>query len=357
MSRSAQIEARAGEWLARRDGEAWSASDEADFQAWLAESTEHVVSFVRLEAAWDQAKRLKALGGGVSAGDVPDPERWQMHSTIEPASENVHPHVARSRRWTRFRWAIAAGIFIAIGSGVTAYFWPSGSTFDTPVGGLASVPMSDGSQVTLNTDSRVRLVVSETERRVELERGEAFFDVAKDSQRPFIVAAGDKRVVAVGTQFSVRRDGVEVRVFVTEGTVRIDEATGSAVTAARPDDPSLMLSAGSIARTSEAGVLVEEATVTEVENHLSWRTGQLVFRDIELAEAVAEFNRYNTRKIVIGDPEVAVIRLSGKFRATQFEAFARLMEEGFPIRAQRVGDDIVLSDRRKETERYPVPQP
>jgi transmembrane sensor len=82
---------------------------------------------------------------------------------------------------------------------------------------------------------------------------------------------------------------------------------------------------------------------------LSWRTGYLIFRDMALADAIAEFNRYTVRKIVIDDPTVAAIRVSGKFRSTQFEAFVRLLEEGFPVRAHSVGDRIVLTDSRSAT--------
>lgn len=374
MDSSIQIEERAAQWLARRESGAWSASDEAEFNAWLEQSTLHVVAFVRLEAAWNHAKRLKALSAGVQPGTVPSPEDWRLApffdrvappdvATSAPASEGSGlssreeecqsttpepPTLAPT--FSRNRWAIAASLLVAIGASIAVYMWPFGSAYHTPVGGIASVPMSDGSKVTLNTDSRIRLALTETERRVELERGEAFFDVAKDPTRPFVVAAGAKRVIAVGTQFSVRRDGDDVRVFVTEGRVRVEDETEPAARAGSNEDKLLTLSAGSIARASDAGVLVQETTVPEIENYLSWRTGYLIFRDMALADAIAEFNRYNTRKIVIEDSAVAAIRLSGKFRATQFEAFVRLLEEGFPVRARRVGGEIALTDRRKETE-------
>lgn len=366
MESSTQIEERAGQWLAKRDGGAWSASDEAEFNAWLEQSTLHVVAFVRLEAAWNQAKRLKALSARVQPGIVPSPEDWQLAPFLDrvpppdtsasvPASEgsglsNPKPPILVPT-FSRRRWALAAGLLVVFGASIAVYIWPFDSAYRTPVGGIASVPMDDGSKVTLNTDSKIRLAVTATVRRVELERGEAFFDVAKDPARPFVVAAGARRVIAVGTQFSVRRDGGDVRVFVTEGRVRIEDEMESAARVGSNEDKLLTLSAGSIARASDAGVLVQETTLPEIENYLSWRTGYLIFRDMALADAVAEFNRYNTRKIVIEDPAVAAIRLSGKFRSTQFEAFVRLLEDGFPVRARRVGDEIVLTDRRrKETE-------
>lgn len=368
---SIRIEELAGRWLARRDGPQWSERDEAEFQAWLEQSTAHTVAFVRLEAAWKQAKRLKALSAGVPAGQVPSPKDWQLtpffdkaDSSLAPASGNSgfsklpdqesevgnpEPPGAGAFRARRLLRAVAATFLLAAVGSVAWYFWLTGPDYSTPVGGLASVPMSDGSKVTLNTDSQIRVAVTETERRVELQQGEAFFEVAKDPSRPFVVTVGKKQVIAVGTAFSVRRNGNDVRVAVTEGRVRIEDAAESSTAPDVVDDKILTLSAGSIARASQASLLVQEKPITEIQSDLSWRTGYLIFRDLALADAVAEFNRYNIRKIFIEDPTVAAIRVSGKFRSTQFEAFVRLLEEGFPVRAQSVDDRIVLTDSRSAT--------
>ncbi len=369
MDSSIQIEEQAGQWLARRESGAWTGPDEAEFQAWLAQSTAHVVAYARLEAAWKQALRLKALSAGVPPGEVPSPEAWRLTPFFDrpapPAGESITSSVSgdipsppqageRARvRGPLFRRAIAASLILAL---ATTAFWHLRSTapdYQTPVGRITSVPMNDGSQVTLNTDSRIRVALDPSERRVELQQGEAFFEVAKDPGRPFVVVAGDKRVIAVGTAFSVRRDRDGIRVAVTEGRIRIEDRTQ---TAAHHDasDPPLTLPAGSVARATGGGVLVQEKPIAEIESDLSWRTGYLVFRNLPLAEAAAEFNRYNTRKIVIGDPAVGAIRVSGKFRPGQVDAFARLMEEGFPIQARRSNARIVLTDRGRAEDTAPA---
>lgn len=351
MDSSIQIEERAGQWLARRDSGAWGENDQAAFAAWLEQSTLHIVAFVRLEAAWNQARRLKALSAGAAPGTVPSPEDWQLAPFFDKAADGTTPPVAPALESARSSKGgahaaflyIAASLLIAIGAGVALYKGHFDSIYSTPVGGTASVPMSDGSKVTLNTDSRIRLEVTATERHIELQQGEAFFEVARDPARPFVVSAGSKRIVAVGTQFSVRRDRNDVRVLVAEGKVRIE--TESAAPGGSGDGyPTL--SAGGMARASEAGVLVQTNATAEIEGYLSWRTGYLVFRDTVLADAVAEFNRYNAHKIVIAEPAVAAIRVSGKFRYAQSEAFVRLLEDGFPIRARHDGGQIVLTERR-----------
>jgi transmembrane sensor len=346
---SIQIEELAGRWLARRDRPDWSERDEAEFQAWLEQSTAHTVAFVRLEAAWKQAKRLKALSAGVQPGQVPAPEDWRLtpffDKPAQPLASGVSALEPRETRDAgvfkrRSLRALAAMVLLVAAGGAAWHVWADRPDYSTPVGGLASVPMSDGSKVTLNTDSHIRIEVTDTERRVELQQGEAYFEVAKDPSRPFVVAVGEKRVIAVGTAFSVRLNGNDVRVAITEGRVRIEEGAGNSTSVT--DERTLTLSAGSVARTSESGVLVQEKPIPEIQGDLSWRTGYLIFRNTPLADAIAEFNRYNVRKIFVDDPAVAAIRVSGKFRCTEFEAFVRLLEAGFPIRARSVHDRIVL---------------
>lgn len=347
MESSHEVEARAGAWLAKRESGNWSADDEARFTQWLNASTGNRVAFLRQEGAWEHASRLRALKGDTAPGTLPAPESWRLNPFVSDGSTRAAGTVATtSRRW-RLPATLVASVVLAIAAG--ALFWHlsnRGPYYRTPVGGLASVPMKDGSKVTLNTDSAIRVALTVSERRVELERGEVFFEVAKDPGRPFVVSAGNKRVVAVGTKFSVHRIGNDLQVFVTEGKVRLEGEGASAVQAAtnsRGKSNEMLLVAGTITRAADSGVIVQQKPLTEVEDYLSWRVGYLTFRDIPLADAVAEFNRYNERKIFIRDARVGEIRFSGKVRPTSFEGFVRLLEDAFPVRAAHENDRIVLT--------------
>jgi transmembrane sensor len=380
MSTSRQIEAQAASWLARRDAPGWLPADEAALNAWLAESTAHKVAFVRLEAAWNASSKLKALGAGFPKGVIPAPGLWRRSqflrsrggSAVESARAGTSPRIGSSRRRGRSAlYGLAASLLVAAVVAGVWLLWPEGSVYRTAVGGLEAVPLTDGSKVTLNTETDIRIQLSPSERRVDLQHGEAFFEVAHDAARPFVVRAGDKRVVAVGTKFSVRRDGDEVWVVVTEGTVRLeDRRERSASAPARPQplsssssdpplspsetaiDPSsagsadfVLLPAGSVAHAADAGVLVKEETAAEAEAALSWRQGYVVLHDTPIADAAAEFNRYNTRKIVIRDAEVGQIRIGGNFRSTSTDAFVRLLADGFPIRVDEREEEIVLTKK------------
>jgi transmembrane sensor len=226
-------------------------------------------------------------------------------------------------------------VLLVVGTGAYLTLHAPGDRYSTPVGGVASIPLRDGSQITLNTASKIRVALTESERHIELQSGEAFFSVAKDPTRPFVVEAGNRRVVAVGTQFSVRRNADDVQVIVTEGKVRLE--TSGATT-----EHSALLSAGEIAELTNTAVALKNEDVLKIEDALSWRTGYLTFDDVTLADAVAELNRYNTQKLYIEDPALAEIRISGKFRATNSSDFIHLLRTGFAIRTRETDDSTYL---------------
>jgi transmembrane sensor len=353
MKRHSRVEDEAAEWLARRDSGHWSEEDEARLQQWIGGSTARRVAYLRLKSTWDAAARLRALRVGTrqaEVGKVPAPGKWRRspffaRAALEAAASQPSEGAGGSARsgaggeaGNRRRHVligIAASVLFVVAVGLGGIrLWDIGSDrYTTPLGGLASVPMEDGSNVTLNTDSSIRVAMTQAERRVELDRGEAFFDVAKDPARPFVVRAGTKRIVAVGTKFSVQNLGEDIRVLVTEGKVRVEDAQLLPV----------LVAAGSIASASGSGVVVTNAPPPQVEDFLSWREGYLTFHETTLADAVEEMNRYNKRKIFIDDPNIAALRISGTFRPTQYEAFVRVLEQGLALQARDGGDRITLA--------------
>jgi transmembrane sensor len=312
-----EIEQAAAAWLARRDRDEWSDADEATLNEWLSSSVAHRVAFIRLETAWTQTARLRAA--------------------LPPSGYDGQPCVAKPQPRRMPLIAMAAAILITLCLGtlwlLTAH---SGASYRTAVGSVKAVPMQDGSTITLNTDSDIRVAMSDTERRVDLDKGEAFFEVAKDLKRPFVVRVGDERVIAVGTKFSVRREADHVRVIVTEGRVRIERAEAHQHVAAA------LLSRGSVAVAGAAGVLVQDEALPDVEDRLSWRLGFVVFHETRLSDAVAELNRYNERQIVIDDPALGFMRIGGHFRSNNAEGFVRLLADALPIRVEDDDGRIVL---------------
>jgi transmembrane sensor len=342
-----QIEKAAAAWLVRRDREEWNNADQAEFQAWLSASTAHRLAFIRLQTAWQQTGRLKVLAAGMTDGGalLPADQLRMLNPTKSGARLSHHQDSEESaaRDTQRFRMparrvlGISAAAACLAAAVVGWIAWPhQGTSYRTAIGGIAAISMKDGSTVTLNTNSDIRVALSETERRVDLEQGEAFFEVAKDPNRPFIVRVGDQRVIAVGTKFSVRRESNHVRVIVTEGRVRLEQS--------EPQHPAevALVSAGGVAVAGAAGVLVQDKSLSDAEERLSWRDGIVVFHETLLSDAVVEFNRYNTRQIFIEDPTLGSMRIGGHFRTRNAEGFVRLLAEAFPIRVEENESRIVL---------------
>jgi transmembrane sensor len=355
-SRTAEaVEDVAAAWFWKKDNGNWTEQDQAEFEAWLNCSTAHRVAYLRLRAGWKGAARLQALGAGIPRGEVPPPGHWGNDLFLggKNAAKQSSADAAGFKPKPGFkplRWAMAITAILAVG--VTFYarntqlLWAN--QYSTAVGELDTVSLADGSRVTLNTDTRIHVDLSDKERRIDLRRGEAFFVVAKDATRPFVVYADDKRVTAVGTQFSVRRDADDIQVVVTEGHVKLEQASTVlklSKLAGGPDRPATTLAAGAIARTAKSDVLVQAGSAPDAEQLLSWRNGYLVFEATPLADAVAEFNRYSPRKIVIDDPSLSALRISGNFRSSNSDGFLWLLKSGFHVQIEEGDDRVHLNTR------------
>jgi transmembrane sensor len=364
-----EIEQIAATWIARRSEASWIEADTASFNVWLAESVGHRAAYYRLNRIWTQVGSLESPGVTVRAG------RRYRHFALAASvlllfvgalvavreglldltsgRSEVQHSLAQVRVAPKADTAVApkANTAVALQGGTTG---GSGASlpaqsfhrrFNTAVGAARTFSLPDGSHLTLDTDTQVRVSMDGRSRVVEFDRGQVYIQVAHDSRRAFVVNAGQLSVIAVGTEFSVRGEGSDFRVVVAAGVVRLERHTGDEAPAvARPDD--VLLRAGGIARVESDAIQVRQGQASEVEGNLSWRDGVLTFRHASLAEAAAEFNRYNTRKLVIADFTVADLDLGGVFQSSDVEAFVRLLERTFPIDAAVRTDRIELSARK-----------
>lgn len=340
-----RIEAQAARWVARSEAPGWSTGDQAALDAWLDESDAHRVAWLRLRSVWRRADRLAVLRA---------PER-----RLEDGGSHAHTAGARKPRPARTRWRAAAAVLVlaALAGGTLPYLVHERDTYSTSIGGQQTVPLADGSRLELNTHTRLRAAMDERRREVWLQRGEAYFDVKPDPARPFVVHAGGRRVTVLGTRFSVRRDGARFEVVVQEGRVRVDDAgtaievhgapaaSGTASQSADGAPPPLILGAGQIAYADLGSrtTLVASTAPTRIARELSWRQGLLSFESTPLDAVASEFNRYHRRKLVIADAEAAAIPIGGTFEAGDLDAFVRLLQRGFGLKATHAGDEIRVS--------------
>jgi len=308
-NKSAQaVEDAAAQWLARQDGDGWHAAQQAELDAWLGRDVRHRVAYLRLRAAWQRADAL--------------------------AGQNVERPAPRGALERFSRWRVAAGVVLACGLGAILapqFGWEQGQRHATRTGENRTIALADGSRLMLNTATRLR-TAADGERKVWLDSGEAYFDIAHDPARPFVVEAGASRVTVLGTRFTVRRDGERTRVLVEQGRVRVSEQAESVV-----------LSANQEASSAAGHIVRAEHSQARTGQRLAWREGRIVFDQTTLGEAIAEFNRYNERQLVLADPTVAALRIGGSFAPSNIDGFVRLLEQGFGLHAQRSSDRIVLS--------------
>ena len=304
------VEAEAAAWLARLHGPYRSADTHAALKEWLKADPAHEEAFGRATEVWE-------LLPGIEAGREPE--------AVE----------APERRFgRRIVFALAASLLISVGGGIALLSRPQ--VHETAVGEQQVVMLDDGTRVSLNTDSRISIFYSEGERRVRLDRGEAMFEVTHNVARPFVVQSGDEQVRALGTTFVVRRDG-DARMAVTllEGRVEVTEPNQ----AQRPRIA--VLSPGQrVTVTPTAGAALDRPSIEAV---TAWRRGEVVFEDTTLLEAAEELNRYNAEHLVVADPSLASLRISGVFSASDLEEAARAIAVLHHLRARREGGEMRLT--------------
>lgn len=324
-----RIKDQAAQWLVRREAARGDATLRAEFEAWLHADVHHRAAYLRLEAAWRRAdvlKRLRPFDGPVNA------------DLLAPEAPDAPPRRRRLPSWRALAAALALAATVLVAWKALAR--PDWQVYETDIGGMSRVVLKDGSRINLNTDSEMRVKLSADRRRVSLVRGEAQFDVMRDMQRPFDVQAGSATVRAIGTSFSVRlRDASRVEVLVTAGQVVIDPADLESVEVR--DLPMPTLSAGEAATVQSTGVQIERVQSDDVSRRLAWTAGWIVFEGEELADAVEEFNRYNRRRIVIANPEIATLRVGGRFQATDPDSFVAALEKSSGVNATSADAEVL----------------
>lgn len=289
---------------------------------WIEQDPAHGYAFAKVEASWDLAARLRDVPAErLNGGTEPAP--------VSIASVRHDPVPSVSRRIVI--GGIAASMVAVVGA-ATWRFMDSGERYQTGIGERRRVTLADGSVMRLNTDTAVAVALSPQLRSIRLLRGEASFDVAHDKARPFVVAAEEARVRAVGTAFTIRLRSDLTEVTVSEGVVGVRDG-GRA---------ERHVPAGNAAAVRRGVVAVTVLAHKDMQRRLAWQDGRLNFDGDTLEQAVNEFNRYRTVPIVIGDPALAGVRIGGTFRSDRSGDFARALEQGFGIRAIEGGDGSLL---------------
>lgn len=334
----------AARWVVRLDGDNVSDEERRAFEAWRARSAENAAAYDRALAA-------------MHVFDV-SPEDASFDALRRAALR-----YQSERSWFGVRAVAAALVLLVAGVGtlivagggsnlfhggpVASLYEKGAADYVTRRGEKLDVTLPDGSALTLNTETDLDVVFDGRRRTVEVLRGQAFFNVAKDPSRPFVVVAGGKQIVAVGTAFDVRLDQGRVEVQLVEGHVVIENAepTGSASPPARDSTQSVHLNPGEALVATDKHVV--RTAAEDQQRLLKWRDGLIEFDNTSLAAAVAEFNRYSAQTISIDEPNIAMLPISGVFRTNSQRKFLEAVTSLHPVTIEYRGTDrFALVSRR-----------
>jgi transmembrane sensor len=327
-------EDQARRWIARIDAGPLTPSEREQLRAWLDEDVRHAQLLDTHALLWNAAAK---------AAFAP---------SLTPATDRARLG-AGAGRW--LAPALTAFVCVLMAGGQWLGQWSPlpqevspAQTISTAIGEHRPVVLADGSQMHLNTRSTARVVFSEARRRIQLDAGEGYFDVAKDVARPFEVAVGSSIVRAVGTRFLVHRQAngqAEVTVF--EGIVELIQAQAEAPAPVRgraqPWQPPVRLVVGQTAAEQEHVVVLRSLPEPALEQKLAWRQDRIVFDNTPLAAAVEQVNRYGTVPLVLGDDMPRDMRVSGAFSTRDIPVFLRSLEQGFGLRVEKRPEGYFIS--------------
>jgi ferric-dicitrate binding protein FerR (iron transport regulator) len=333
------------EWFVQfRAGEA-DAQARREFDLWLRRSPECVRAYLEISAIWSEAPRLDpgrrwdldSLIAAAAKGDVID----LPHSRSGESGADPHPQPRR-----HMRRLAAACVVLCVGiSAVIIIERLRAPMFETTTGEQRFLTLTDGSTVNLNSQSAIEIRFTSAERGVVLSKGEALFHVAKNAARPFIVSTGGTRVRAVGTEFDVYRKSAATIVSVLEGRVEVSQpppsrsGRASQATTVEP----LALTAGYRVAVTRAGIGGSEQV--DAAAAIAWTQQQLIFDSASAADVAEEFNRYNSRRMII-DGDLAGLRLSGVFSSTDPMAFVRFLQDRFGVNVVETDTEIRVAKKR-----------
>jgi len=316
---SSEIEAAAAEWLVRLDRADGDERTQHALDAWLAGDDRRKGAFVRAQAAWRLLDRARALS---------------------PLQRSPAP---RNRLVARRRVLVGGAALAATGAGAVIFvardrIAPS-QQFETGLGEQRVVAMNDGSKATLDTQTSLQVRFQLRSRSLTLRKGKAWFQVAKDRTRPFVIDAGLLKARAVGTAFSVDRVDDTVQVLVTEGVVEVLLASAGA--------PVRLGAAMQATLARDGSLRIEHFTNEAMSRSLAWREGKIALNGETVRQASEMFNRYNALKIVVADDQVGAQKVVGWFDSDDPQGFAQALEFTVGARSERVGSALRLTVSKK----------
>lgn len=340
LTPAVEIEEQAADWLVRLDSDsAPSQKDLEELKQWMQRSPEHRQQLKRLTQYWHSANLLTELSFPLPGGQRPDGIMANLRYQLRQILSNPWQATASLGTALAVTVALAMGLLFGNPSGISG-----NGIYETRVGEQNSITLVDGSVIQLNTDSHIQVNYVDNQRNVVLMAGEAHFEVAKNSSRPFIVQAGDGMVRAVGTAFTIRLHPEALKVTVTEGKVALASNNQTAPLVLTEDRG--YLEQGQAVEfmpqvDTGLGNQIIKLEKADIEQQLAWHKGLLLFAGEPLSEVIDEVNRYTQLEIKIIDQSIANISIGGQFKVGETEAMLKVLQTSFGIDVSRPNPSTV----------------
>lgn len=342
------IQDQAAMWVSKLDTDNPSRKTVVEFKAWVKQSLQHRQAFEKHMALWNDMNVLTRM--------VPPSQKVPPSQNQQATATKPEPLFARY--WQQGLAFCLLFVFVA----VVQFNQGANATYTTAIGEQQTVQLDDGTVVILNTDTKVKVAYTDQRRAIYLSYGEAHFEVAHNPDIPFEVFAGQGKVRAVGTAFTVYLKSDDVEVVVTEGTVEIlptdTEKPEPPTQANAPQATQILAQATTSPEQITAGNIatydrhtaehVMQTALGENKDKLSWHKGLLVFRNEPLEKVIAEVNRYTELKVVIPDQSIRSMKVGGFFKVSDINSVFVALEEGFDIHAVAVSEGLIYLVHNKE---------
>jgi transmembrane sensor len=326
----------------------------AQWQQWLAASETHRAAFDRIQSTWQTIDQH-------ATGTIAWPSDAEVAGDTYDGSVSVTDWRARvaTRRASRRRPWLMAGLAAAAALMAIAilpvmkslqFAPPVVTVVETAAGEHRDVPLSDGSVVSAGAQSMLWATLTRDSREVTLERGEAFFRVAKDPARPFIVKVGTMTVAAVGTAFNVRRAGERVVVGVAEGIVKVDSRVAAVQSNVQAHQQRTSIRTARLSVGQQLSIDPADGNasvqIVDASGVAAWREGLLQYRNEPLRSVIADLARYSARDIVIANPQIADLRVTGTVFASDVDSGLQMIETALPVRVVGAPDGSARLESR-----------
>jgi transmembrane sensor len=331
--------AEAADWFARLHDAEISMEETMEWQRLMASNPRFAAAYAGIEEIWNAVGKVRSPPLG-----APDDAKRDAYDGSIPVSK----WLSRQRR-APVRWRTPALLAASVaGVALTAYWvlWsaqPAVTVLQTPAGQNQAFILADGSRLNLGASTRLEVKLDAKARDINLVRGEAFFSVAKDRDRPFTVHAGDATVTAVGTEFSVNRGADQVVVAVIEGRVLV----GSRIVAPKVDEnvrtETKQLGAGEQILVSAAAG--PSARLGKIAIGIGWEGGRLAFQSEPLSRVLQDVNRYAPKPIALDDPSIGDLMITGTVVRDDVSGWLASLEKSLPVRIVEESQRVTIRSR------------